>query len=259
MSKTAYKILDLVTLTVITAVAESLDVWVFNAFQSQFYALSIALAMGAIAIYRWNAWGLVIPVTAGASSVLVRFLLGQECSLGLWLAYTVGYLGMAVCLVWFIKKDKKTFLKSFGHQAGYYFSGVVAVELVRTLCQITNGAFWKIALTYYALDLLNVFFGLLIFVIACHQKNLVVDMKDYLAGVTSQPSSATAREEKENVIKLEEMSESEDVNDAALLDGGTLSPEQLHEMNAPKDKAEHKESKFDQENAAVDKYHADKK
>lgn len=258
MSKKTYEFLDLVVLTLIAVVAESVDVYAFHAFHSQFFALSIALSMGAIAIYRWNAWGLVIPVTAGAASILVRFLAGEECPLGLWLAYTVGYLGLAVCLLWFVKGNKKRAISSFWRQAGYFLSGAVAVELVRALCQIGNGDFWAIALQYYALDLLNVLFDLLIFVIACHQRSLVVDMNEYLIDVASKPSSALIREEKENPITLEEMSEAEDLNDAALLDGGTLDAEQLHQMNAPLEKEQHRSSKFDQENRAIDDYRKSK-
>lgn len=258
MSKKAYEFLDLLLLTVIAAVADSLDVYVFNVFKSQVYALSIACVMGMIAIYRWNAWGLVIPVVAGASSVLTRWFMKEDVTLGLWLAYTVGYLALGVCLLWFLKKDKSTLNEDGLFKFGYFFSGYVAVELLRAVCQIGNADFWKTALSYFALDLLNVAFGLLLYLIACKQNGLVVDMNDYLVAIHSSPDSAQAREEQKNVIKLEEMSESSDLNDAALLDGGTLSPEDLHKMNEPLNRSQHKTSKFDQENQAIAAYH-DKK
>ena len=258
MTKRSFLLLDLSVLTLIAVVAECLDTYLFSLF-GQVYALSIALAMGAIAIYRWNALGLAVPSLAGLSSVLVRYLLGQKVTSGLWLAYSVGYLAMAVCLLWFLKAGSKDLInKKLSLQAGYYFSGALAVEALRSLCQIGNGDFWAIALSYYAYDLLNVLFGFLLFVVACHQKGMVVDMNSYLTSMAHKPISAVDREEKDNPLKLEEMAEQDDVNDAALLDGGTLSAEDLAKMTAPKNKAEHKETVFDKENAAAKRYHDEK-
>ncbi len=254
MSKNAYEFLDLLVLTVIAAVAECVDVYAFHRFSNQVYALSIACVMGMIAIYRWNALGLVVPVAAGASGVYTRMLLNQNVTLGLWLAFTVGYLALGVCLLWFIKRDKWSLNKDPLFKYGYYFSGYIAVELLRAICQIGNGDFWKIALLYFALDLLNVLFGLVLWIIACKQGSLVVDMNDYLIRLHQAPESAVVREAKQNQLSLEEMAEADDVNDAALLDGGTLSEDDLHRMDEPFNKAQHKTSKFDQENQAIKDY-----
>jgi hypothetical protein len=258
MSKKAYEFLDLLALTFITVLAECVDVYAFTKFNTQVYALSIACVMGMIAIYRWNAFGLVVPVAAGAAGIATRMLLQQNVTLGLWLAYTVGYLALSVCLLWFIKKDKWSLNKDPLFKYGYYFSGYMAVELLRAICQIGNGDFWTIALLYYALDLLNVLFGLLIWIIACKQETFVVDMNDYLVRLHAQPSSASVREEKQNQLSLEEMAEADDVNDAALLDGGTLSAEQLHQMDEPLNKTQRKTSRFDQENQAIEDYRKSK-
>ena len=252
MSKNAYEFLDLLVLTVIAAVAECVDVYAFTKFGSQVYALSIACVMGMIAIYRWNAFGLVVPVTAGAAGVATRMLLGQSTTLGLWLAFTVGYLGLGVCFLWFLKKDKSTLRQDPLFKFGYYFSGYAAVELVRAACQSGDGSFWTIAFLYYVTDLLNVIFGLVLWLIAIHQDNIVVDMNAYLLHLHSAP--AIARAEKQNQLTLEEMAEADDVNEAALLDGGTLSAEDLHRMDEPLKKAQHQVSRFDQENQAIEAY-----
>lgn len=254
MSKNAYEFLDLMVLTIIAAVAECLDVYAFTSFASPVFALSIACVMGLIAIYRWNAFGLVVPVAAGAAGVLTRMLLSQKVTLGLWLAFTVGYLALGIVLFWFLKKDKSTLNEDKFFKYGYYFSGYIAVEFLRAVCQIGNGDFFAIVWTYYALDLLNVAFGLVIWIIACKQPHLVVDMNSYLRQIHSAPSSALVRDEKKDAYKLEELSEASDVNDAALLDGGTLSAEDLHAMDAPLRKSEHRESRFDQENQALAAY-----
>jgi len=254
MSKNAYEFLDLLVLTVIAAVAECVDVYAFTKFGSQVYALSIACVMGMIAIYRWNAFGLVVPVTAGAAGVATRMLLGQSTTLGLWLAFTVGYLGLGVCFLWFLKKDKSTLRQDPLFKFGYYFSGYAAVELVRAACQSGDGSFWTIAFLYYVTDLLNVIFGLVLWLIAIHQDNIVVDMNAYLLHLHSAPASAIARAEKQNQLTLEEMAEADDVNEAALLDGGTLSAEDLHRMDEPLKKAQHQVSRFDQENQAIEAY-----
>jgi hypothetical protein len=254
MSKKSFKFFDLLVFTLITAAAECIDVYVFNTFGNQIYALSIACAMGMIAIFRWNAWGLTVPVIAGASSVATRYFMGQSVTLGLWLAYTVGYLGLAICLVWFLKKDKSTLNEDNGFKFGYYFSGYLAVELLRALCQLSAASFWGIALQYFAYDLLNVVFGLLLFLIACKQENFVVDMNAYLIKSHTGPSSAHIREQQKDSLKLESLAETDDINEAAILDGGTLSAEDLNKMDEPLRKAQHKKTKYDVENKTLVDY-----
>ena len=81
-----------------------------------------------------------------------------------------------------------------------------------------------------------------------------MDMNDYLIRLHQAPESSAVREAKQNQLSLEEMAEADDVNDAALLDGGTLSEDDLHRMDEPFNKAQHKTSKFDQENQAIKDY-----
>ncbi len=232
MSKNSYQILDLAALTLIATAAEAVDVFVFHAFNSLVYSLTVAAVLGMIAIYRWNYWGLFIAPVAGAAGCLTRVVLGMSVTPGTWLAYTVGYLGLAICPVWFLFKGKDNLNKDWLFKLGYYFSGYLAIELLRAACQIGSAEFWSAATSYFLFDLFNVGLGLLIWIVACVQKGLVVDMNDYLLHKVDAPSSALAREEIKNQYQLEEMTTSNNaLNDAALLDGGTLSTEQLRQMD----------------------------
>ena len=259
MSYKSYKLLDLLVLVAIATIADAIDVFAFNAF-SQVYALTVATVIGFIATVRWNAAGLVVAPIAGAGSVAVRMWLGHQPTLGLWLAYTVGYLGLAVVLLFLTKDKKDKILENRWKVVGIYVIGCLAVDAGRALCQIGQGEFWKIAVLYFATDLLNVVFGIIVLLIAHKQPNLVVDMKKYLIRLSRTPESATEHQQQVKENKLSQLTDSYDqANDAALLDGGMLDAEDLHRLDEPLRQAEHRESRFDQENKALEEYHESKK
>lgn len=109
MSKKTYEIVDLAVMALLAALLEGLNVFAFTQFGIvATYSISVAAVFGMIAIYRWNYAGLPVAVIGGLGGLLVRLMLGQTMTTGLWLAYTVGYLALAVCPLWFLKKDKGT-------------------------------------------------------------------------------------------------------------------------------------------------------
>lgn len=268
MNKTNYKIFDLFIFTLIASAVEGINVYAFNMFKinvngysfSQIYSLSFSCLLGMIAIFRWNAAGLVVAPVSGAVSVAVRLFLGQSVTVNLWLAYTLGYLGLAICLLFFVKVKKEDMLKEKGLMIMYYFSGYIVVELLKSLCQIGVADYWKLLVNYIAFDLFNIVIGLLVFWVAIKQKSLVVDMNSYLDEIHTIKGKLGGQDivSKNININVEELAEADEINEAAILDGGTLSNEDLRRMEANRRKFENRVSKFDEENQELREYQKSK-
>ena len=258
MSFRTYRALDLLLLAVIACVCDAATVFTFNAF-SQFYAISVAAVVGYLAIVRWNAYGLFVAPAGGAAALGMRLLLHKPVTTTQWLAYTLGFLGLAVCLLFFSKASKKDVLSNRYKVIGVFALGYLAVDVLRVLFQIGTANFLTAVIVYIAWDLINVLFGALVLLLASKQPNLVVDMKSYLLNLSKKPASALEGESlKES--KLSQLTDSNgEVNEPALLDGGMLSAEDLHAMDAPLKKSQGAQSRFDRENEALAEYRKSKK
>lgn len=264
MTKENYRLFDLLVFTAIAVVVECVNVLIFNLMKftigkytfSQLYTLSFALVLGMIAIYRWNAYGLVVAPIAGICSVLTRQFLGQSVTTNLWLSYSIGNLGLIVCLLFFRKRDKEKLRQDKGMMFLYYISGFLSVEVVRALCQIGSNDYWILLLNYVSFDLLNIAAGALVLFIALRQNGLVVDMNTYLLQLQDMTKKVSGKEiaSKNININVEELAEADEINEAAILDGGTLSEDDLKKMEDNRRKFENRESKFDQENKELEEY-----
>ena len=195
MSKATFEAIDLIIFTIISAVLEAGILLAYKAFgYMEGYIVSFAVTLGLISIFRWNWHGIVVPLV----TVIVSVFIGGIYDLGLVLSNTLGYLFLLPVLFWFKKKDKKTISKDIGFLLGYFFSGYISVEIGRTLCQLIDvrdiSKLGTILYSYFVIDLLNIGIGLLVFFIACKQKNLVVDMNSYLIELHTKPASSDARE-----------------------------------------------------------------
>jgi hypothetical protein len=142
----------------------------------------------------------------------------------------------------------------------YYFAGYLSLEVVRALCQIGVANYWVLLLDYVAFDLINIVFSFLVFLIALKQDSLIVDMNLYLEhlhDITEKLGGQDVVSRNIN-INVEELAEADEINEAAILDGGTLSREDLKMMEAYRRKFEHRESKYDRENEELESYRKEK-
>ena len=268
MTRKNYELFDLAIFTLIACVVEGVNVFIFNMMKitiggysfSQIYTLSFACVLGMIAIYRWNFHGLIVAPMAGLASLLVRLALTQDVSVNLWLSLTLSYFGLAVCLLFFRKRDKKTLREDAGMMALYYISGYLAFELIRALTQIGSHDYWFMLFQYLAFDLLNIIFSGVVFFIALRQKNLVVDMNSYLDEMReSQKYLANQNIVSKNLsISVEELADHNEINEAALLDGGTLSNEDLKRLEENRRRIERRSTKFDREQEELKAYRREK-
>lgn len=264
MNKNSYRLFDLFIFTAIASAIEGVNVLLFNMMKfhigsyefSAVFTLSFACVLGMIAIFRWNMYGLIVAPVAGIVSMLVRLALGQEVTMNLWLSYSLGYLGLAVCLLFVYKRDKKKLREDKGQMLIYYFVGYLVVELIKSLCQIGSANYWVLLLNYVSFDLINIVVGAAIFYLALKQDGLVVDMEQYLVDLKEFQSRMGGQQfvSKNININVEEMCEADEINEAAILDGGTLSREDLKKMEETRRKLEHKVSKFDAENEEFEAY-----
>lgn len=258
MSIRQFRILDLGVLSVIAFILEAVNTYAFIAFgAAATFSLSVAAVVGMIAIFRWNVPGIVVGPIGGLGSLVVYQLNNQSPSLNMWLAFTVGYLGLAACLIFFRFLKKEMIKKKWYLLLAYAVGGYLAVDVVRTLCYIGSGYIGDAAASYFSWDLLNMLFAFIILVIANKQRNFLIDMKEYLMLAATAPASALEREEQARKDKLKEISDSnQDLNDIALLDGGTLSKDDLRELEKPFRRAQRggEPSFYEKQNEALAAY-----
>lgn len=227
MSKQSYRLLDLAIFTVISVVIEAVNVTLFKLFPFEGFTLSFTIAIGLIALYRWGIYGLVVPLASGVATVLAS---GVGKTVGFNLAHTVGYLFMAAALIWFRFQDKRNLKGNYLFICGYFFTGFFAVEVGRAVCFLPDDQFLHTLFTCFVLDLLNMAANLGVFLLAVCQPKLVYDQNIYLEELAAEkklPESALMRESQTNYLALEELAASDQVNDAALLEGGMLTEEDL--------------------------------
>lgn len=135
----------------------------------------------------------------------------------------------------------------------YYFIGYISIEVLRVIVLIGSTNYLKLMSNFLMYDLINVFLSFLIYIVTLRQDGLVVDMNQYLADL----NDIQKRAEKESIC-MEELAEGNQINEAALLDGGTLSIEDLKKMEDDRRRIEGRQSSFDDENDAINAYKKEK-
>lgn len=257
MSKQKFQTFDLLFLSALSAIIEIASTFVLAQVNgkigayplSQMVNLSFSCLLGVIAIFRWNAIGLLVPFIGGVSSLVTRILLKQNLSIQFSLFLVLGYLGLTSCLLFIHKRDKRKMAKDKGMMILYYFLGCLSVEVIRALCLIGSEDYFILLLNLLPLDLVNVAISFVIYLIALKQDGFVVDMNSYLHDL----NDIERRREKETIC-MDELCEGDEINEAALLDGGTLSTEDLKKMEDDRRKFEGRSTVFDDENEAIDAY-----
>lgn len=254
MSKKQFEALDLIILSLIGIVSECINIWAFKKLNSA-YCASIAIVLGLIALVRWNAWGLIVPLAAGIGAMTVGYFSGSSESINWILANTIGYLPLALELLWFKYAGKAKINSRWVYMLLYVVSGFVLCEAGRSLCYLgSQASFPEVMKMFFLYDMINLALGLAVYFIACKQKKFVVDMNEYLVELHSGTPTSAVRDEKQDYMALEEMADKDEVSDIALLDGGMMTEEDMKAMNDAYKKAEGKSSKFDQENQALKEY-----
>jgi len=258
VSKSTYKAIDLLFLLAISAGLEALILFAYNSFgYGDGYIVSFVVVIGLIAIYRWNFIGIIVPILSGVVTIMMMSI-NKTLTLGTILAYTVGYLPMLVNMLWFKFNNKVEMSSNYSKMFAYYITGYLLVDIGRTICIVIGTADFSqignVLYTYVVWDLLNVVIGALVYLLALRQKVIVYDMKTYLLDLKKETATSMVRKDIEDYNSLESMAENDEVSDIALLDGGTLTNDQLKEMNDTYNKMTHTETKYVKEQKAIKEY-----
>lgn len=137
MTKGTYRLIDIAIFSVISIILEIANLLSFKHFPLEGFSASFVIVLGLIAIYRWNLWGLIVPVSTGIVTVLVS----KQYQIGYTLAYTVGYLSMGLAAIWFKYKDKSTIKNDSLFMFGYFLTGFFAAQVGRAICYSLDGNF----------------------------------------------------------------------------------------------------------------------
>lgn len=140
--------------------------------------------------------------------------------------------------------------KDKGMMVLYFFIGFFSYELLRVLLLIGSENYFALIGNVLSFEIVNLLLSFVIYLIALRQDGLVVDMNLYLLEMQDIRNRVKRRED----ICVEELCEQGQINEAALLDGGTLSTEDLKDLEDNRRRIEGKSTFFDEENKAVEKY-----
>lgn len=258
MSKQKFRFLDLLFLTILATAIEVIstasfhfvNVTVGTSSLGQMVHLSLACLISMIAIFRWNGFGLIVGVIAGGASLLTGMFYHQALTVPYSLYQTVSYLGLASCLLFIHKRDKGKLRKDKSMMVLYFFIGYLSVEALRVLLLIGSEDYFRLLGNLLSFEIVNVLISFLLYLLALRQDGLVVDMNQYLVEI----KELKTRIRKQEDVSMEELCEANEVNEAAILDGGTLSSEDLKNLEDNRRRLEGKTTFFDEENEEVRKY-----
>lgn len=260
MSLKKYRLIDLSRLLGLALLVEIATALVFYYTKLPRFYISITAIVVRIARIRWNAIGLAIGPIAGVIGQMLRSLLRGEYPYYGFLITTIPYLFLAICLLFFSKEGfKKKREGNFGYLTLYALSGYLSLEAGQLLCEIGNTSYYSQIGLQRGADLIQILVGIVIFFAAYRQGTILRDRKTRFLEKKKQNETARRREEKFDYYRLEERAEGNDVNDAALLEGGTLSTEDLKKRESDRRKIENRKSFFDKENEADRKCYGKKK
>lgn len=240
MTKKSYKLFDLTLLTVIAIIIEGILVFTSNQvkFMVEGFSVSFVVLFSLIGMFRWNVLGVVPGIGAAIVGMIFQnsFVKDAYSPISM-IGCIVGILSNLL-LVLYLKKVTKTKIKeNFILLIIYAVSGYCLFILFYSL---TWGLFDRnlslknVFNLVLSRNLLNLFMSTIVLLIANKVKDFLVDMDEYLIRLKSVPESARIRKEinEDNGQSLiSEVVSSKEINDIALLDGGTLSEEQLIELN----------------------------
>ncbi len=229
-------ILDIVMLTIIGCIIEGVLTFVSNqtTFMVEGFTVSFVVLFALIGMFRWNWLGVVPGLGAALTQILVQNSVNGAYSQNQ--AMLAGVLGGTLATIFtcfmFYKIPKETMKEKVGYLFLYSAVAFILYILVYVSVWVIFG---KVNL-FFALGkvagwrLLDYVMSCVVLLIANKQRYFLVDMNDYLHYLHNVPESARIREEihedKENSV-MSEITDSDETNDIALLDGGTLSEEQL--------------------------------
>jgi hypothetical protein len=248
--------MDILVFVVLAAVFEYINYFAstnLQGFKLMFLSYSVVLSL--ICIFRWGYVGSIVAMVGGLAACLTSSTLKSE----IYLSYGLGNLiGMFIPSLFFLNvitrekmKNNKLFLVL------YLMACYVSVVVFR--CLILS-LFDKDIINYFVNSLRGEFImesvsfviSIVILLIAARSKgDLVVEMKAYIKEVQERQKLGGLKEIKEspNFNAERQLTKKNEMDEAYILDGGTLSEKELREL----DKMMQEELDLIDENSSLDK------
>ncbi len=187
MKLAKYRAIDLLILTVIMIVLETVCVMGISRFDSIF-VISVTTIVSLIIMMRWSAWGLIPSVLGGGyfAYFINAILGGVTFAYPEVIIYAVGSLGLSVLLIYFKFVGKDRITQGGWFLVLYALIGFLAVCLTRSVVAVCFGKNFILYLKNQLIaETLNFVFAIIILFITNKQENILRDQKDYLSEVSS--------------------------------------------------------------------------
>ena len=243
MSKKNYMIFDLTLLTIIFCVIEGVLTFLSNQvnFMLEGFSVSFIVLYSLIGMFRWNLFGIIPGVCSAVVAIVVQNSIGSSAgefsySSGRAIGIVVG-VALSCLLLFYLKHfSKKKIKESIPLLCGYVVLGYLIYIVSCFLCLLFIDKYEVNVCVKLAIsgNLLNMVMSGIVLVVASLQRDFLVDMNEYLIYMNTVPDSIRLRkeinEDKPEAL-MNEITDSDDINDIALLDGGTLKEEDLIKLN----------------------------
>lgn len=237
-------IFDLTLLTIIFCIIEGVLTFLSNQmnFMLEGFSVSFIVLYALIGMFRWNLFGVIPGISAAIVAIVVQNSIGSTAagdfgySSGRATGMIVGVVLTVVLLLYLKRLGKKRIKASIPLLCGYTILGylIYIVSCFVGLLLIDKYEFNVCVKLAISGNLLNMVMSSIVIVVASLQRDFLVDMNEYLIYMNTVPDSIRLRkeinEEKPESL-MNEITDSKDINDIALLDGGTLSEEDLIKLN----------------------------
>lgn len=199
MSKRKFVTIDFLIMLIITLVieiglyyyAKSVDINTSGITIT--FVVNIYIMMSLLVMFRWNKLGILFNLITTIVYLLISLFIApirdyEEIEIiKTSIVYLAGVAFFGLNLLWFKIVDKKRITKSIGLTLLYVLSGFLLVIIGRTVAAtielIIDQATFNVLgifLVHFSNELLNLVLGLVAFMVLRNQKEIMLDMNDYL-------------------------------------------------------------------------------
>ena len=157
------------------------------------FVVNIYIMMSLLVMFRWNKLGILFNLITTIVYLLISLVIDPVKEyefleiIKTSIVYLSGVLFFGLNIFWFKIVDKKRITKSIGLTLLYVLSGFLLVIIGRTVAAtielIIDRATFNVLgifLVHFSNELLNLVLGLLAFMVLRNQKEIMLDMNDYL-------------------------------------------------------------------------------
>ncbi len=249
MSKGTFKVIDIFIFAILAIITE---IVIYN-FALKFAKsmpvfVSFTIVLSLISIFRWGPLGTMVAVAGGLASAFARNI-HSDPNYYLYLIYGIGNAFVALSYLFLIKFGRNKVKSSTGYLILYESVGYVLVILGRSILSLITkqSSFTDVFLAFFIPESIGFLLGIIILMFANKPNGILIEMNQYILDLHEE-----MREDKLHLKEIKESSSYDNVsdvtkqnmiNDASLLEGGTLDQEDLKELQRMYDESLSKENR----------------